>query len=268
MPDRKNRASVKLDKKLEPYFISRASVVLTTTQRLTSELVRRYPPDGERIATLTNGYDPDDFSMIPRKKAEKFTISYLGTLYRNRDPEPVLRAVATLIEKGRIDRSRVVLKFIGDCAHAAGKPMESIVGKYNLNGNIELLPWLPKRRAYEAMVQSHALLLLAEDQQLMIPAKVYDYLGAGADILALTEDGATADLLHEVGKGAVARPNDNAIIERSIETFYGTYLGQTGDGPHASRSEGDRSAKYSRENVARQLAQLLDKARSRPPVTV
>lgn len=257
LPDKSNHVSLKLDYKLEAFVMAHASLVLTTTERLKNELARRHPAYGHKVYALPNGYDPDDFASVPRQKAKRFTISYLGTLYRNRDPEPVLCAVSRLIEKGLIARNRLMLRFVGDCENAAGKPMRALIDKYSLDGNVELSPWLPRESAFEVMMQSHVLLLLAENQALMVPAKVYDYLATGADILALTEDGATADLLRSTGKGAVLLPDDHRDIERSIENSYRKFLNnKTG----SDNRESDSLLKvYTRQHLTRVLVGVLEK---------
>jgi hypothetical protein len=51
-------------------------------------------------------------------------------------------------------------------------------------------------------------LLLAPNLPYQIPAKVYDYLGAGTRMLAIAEEGGTADLLAETGAGETFVPND------------------------------------------------------------
>lgn len=264
LPEKSNPVSRRLDRKLEGYVMTRAALVLTTTKRLTKDLAKRHAAMAHKVHTLPNGYDPDDFTVAPRQKAEEFTISYLGTLYRNRDPEPVFRALAALIEDGLIQRGRIMLRFVGDCEMTAGKPMRALIDQYNLNGSVELLPWLAKQRAFEVMAESHLLLLLAEHQELMIPAKVYDYLGIGRDILALTEEGATADLLQEIGNAAVHLPEDEDGIAKSIESFYKKYL-DARDGPVSAPEIPDGLPKYSRQRLTGELAKLLDQVTHRSP---
>jgi glycosyltransferase involved in cell wall biosynthesis len=256
-----NRISRRLDARLEAFIMRRAALVLTTTRRFADELERRHPAHAGKIRTLPNGFDPDDFAGISRRKAEKFTIAYLGSLYVGRDPEPVLRAVARLIEDGVIPRDRIVLRFAGACENAAGKPMRDLIARYGLDGVVELPGWVPRQQAFELMAQAHVVLLLAENQGLMIPAKVYDYFGIGSDILALTEEGATADLLRETGRAAVHRPHDDQGITRSIEGFYRSYVDGVDRGAGAAAPDG--LSQYSRERLARELADLLD-AVSRP----
>jgi hypothetical protein len=64
--------------------------------------------------------------------------------------------------------------------------------------------------------QSHLALLLAPNQPYQIPAKVYDYMGAGTKILALADEGATCDLIRSTGIGGVFHPSDIVGIKNFI----------------------------------------------------
>jgi len=60
----------------------------------------------------------------------------------------------------------------------------------------------------EMVSRSHLALLFAPDLPFQIPAKVYDYLGAGTRILAIAEDGGTADLIRETDSGRAFSTDD------------------------------------------------------------
>jgi glycosyltransferase involved in cell wall biosynthesis/peptidoglycan/xylan/chitin deacetylase (PgdA/CDA1 family) len=256
--------SASLKRRSEAYLVRRADLVLTTAQRLTSYLALRYPTEKHKFVTLPNGYDPDDFSGISLGKAERFTISYTGTVYLERDPEPLLRAVSELIQEGRIDDQRIALRFIGDCDTVMGKPMSFLITKYHLESVVELTRWLPKKRALEAIAESHVLFLLVGDRPLMVPAKVYEYLWAGGQILALIDDGSTADLLREVGNSIVIAPNDYASIKQHVQRLYDSFL-EGNDRPNETkRKRTDALTRYSRESLTRDLAELLNQLSPAP----
>jgi glycosyltransferase involved in cell wall biosynthesis/peptidoglycan/xylan/chitin deacetylase (PgdA/CDA1 family) len=256
--------SASLKRRAEAYLVRRADLVLTTARRLTSYLALRYPAEKHKFVTLPNGYDPDDFSGISYDKAQRFTISYTGTVYLERDPEPLLRAVSELIHEGRIDDQQIALRFIGDCDTVMGKPMSSLITKHRLESVVELTRWLPKKRALEMIAESHVLFLLVGDRPLMVPAKVYEYLWAGGQILALIDDGSTADLLREVGNSTVIAPNDYAGIKRHVQRLYNSYLEGDGRRNETNREHADALARYSRESLTRDLAELLNRLTPTP----
>jgi len=66
------------------------------------------------------------------------------------------------------------------------------------------------------MTEADLLLLLAERYVIQIPGKTYEYLRAGRPILALTPEGALANLLRRIGGGLVVNPNDAAGVLAAV----------------------------------------------------
>jgi len=249
----------KLARRLETWFMSRATFILTTTKRYTELLQSRYPLDKHKMFTLPNGFDLEEFDGIPREKEKKFTISYLGSLYWHRDPELVLRALSELIGEKQINPSNVMVRFFVPPGEAS-KVLNAVIPKYGLCGIVETGPWLPRRYALEVMVRSHVLLLLAEDQPLSIPGKIYEYLGAGSEILAITRDGATADLLRETGTGIVVSPDDYLGVKAKIKGLYVKHLRADQHNRESSVVGNVPPTKYNRKCLTEELARFLEKA--------
>ncbi len=251
----------RLTRRLETWFVRRAAIVLTTTQRLTECLQARYSVHKEKVFTLPNGYDPEDYAGIRKGKENRFVISYLGTFYRNRNPEPLLRAIRELIAERKIDPTKVLVRFVGYQNENAERSAMELVRQYGLSGIVDISSWLPRRRALEIMVQSHVLLLLAEDQPLQIPAKVYDYIGADSEILAVTGEGATSDLLREVGVGIVIPPDNNPVLKTAIKTNYQRYLNSMNQRKDCFLGKNSLPTKFNRRHLTRELAAHLDQTR-------
>jgi hypothetical protein len=68
----------------------------------------------------------------------------------------------------------------------------------------------------DLVARSHLALLLAPDLPFQIPAKVYDYLSEGTRILAIADDGGTADLVRETGAGESFSSQDVSRIAAFI----------------------------------------------------
>lgn len=245
-------------RRLGAWFVGRASVIVSTTERFSECLRLNYPSHGHKVVTIPNGYDPEEFDGIARAKDPHFTIAHVGSLfaYERRTPEPVLRAVAELVRDGHIDRSRLMLRFVGVRGDGQQK-LTALVAKYDLAPNVEIRPWLPRRQALETMVRSHVLLALAPQQPLQIPAKIFDYFAAGSEVLAITEDGATADLLAETGAGIPVLAEQPDAVKQAIQTFYSRYL-RDGQGGEAHAGPAAGGAGYHRRQLTERLARVLD----------
>jgi hypothetical protein len=81
---------------------------------------------------------------------------------------------------------------------------------------VEVHDTIPPADALDIVSRSHLALLLAPDLPFQIPAKVYDYLGAGTRILAIADDGGTADLVRETASGQAFSPGDVEGIAKFI----------------------------------------------------
>ena len=111
-------------------------------------------------------------------------------------------------------------------------------------------------------MNSHLLVLLAPDQPYEIPAKAYEYLGSGVDILALTQEGATADLIRKTRGGVVVDPQDIRQIKGAVSELYLNWAaGRSCDRirpPNAARM-------YERRELTKRLVSILDSDKSTSP---
>ena len=85
---------------------------------------------------------------------------------------------------------------------------------------VDVGPPAGRAQTLQRIAQSDLLLLLAEGWALQIPGKTYEYLRAGRPILALTSEGALADLLRRTGGACVAEPDDIDAIARAVGDAY------------------------------------------------
>jgi len=196
---------------MERQVVLAADRVVTTANSLKSVLEKRYPDQAQdKFVCIPNGIDWDLLNREPNdEKFDTFTITYAGSLYWGRTPEPVFQAVKDLLASHQISVSDLRIKLIGSCEDANGILTRDLIRQYGLDGTVEILPWLPFSEAWGIMRRSHLLLLIAPDtHELMIPEKAYTYLASGTKILGLTEKGATSELIEATEGGACFSPSD------------------------------------------------------------
>jgi hypothetical protein len=208
-------ASIKIESWLERRVIENADLVVFNVDRLRHAYRERYshvPP--EKFVYIPNGVVLRGAGLRPASKFEKFTICYTGSLYVGRSPEPVFRAVARLIQSGAVASGNIQVKLVGQCRFIDGRPTEAVIQQYGLESVVDVHDPVPFSQAFEMVQRSHLALLLAPNLPYQVPAKVYDYLAAGTRILAVAEEGGTADLLKETGAGsAFDKDNVDGITE-------------------------------------------------------
>jgi glycosyltransferase involved in cell wall biosynthesis len=238
---------------LECSIIRNADLVLTTTEAYRDALRKHYGlPLSEKIVCLTNGFDAEAFPDREEiRKFDRFTISYTGNLYQKRTPEPLFEAIAELVGEGRITPEEISVKLVGVCDYAEGSLVEILIRKYGLENIVETTPPVSSRKALEIVMSSHIALLIAPEQPLQIPAKAFEYLGSGSPILALSEEGATRDLLASTGAGKTFTNGDVAGIK--------TFILETMKIDGGKVVEGNRKKikEYERKNLVLRLSSLL-----------
>lgn len=237
----------------ERNVINHAHSVITTTDRLCKALRDHYQNNAPtKFVTIPNGYDAGDFEVTDAPDVgTKFIISYLGTFYLERNPENFLKALRRAILDGSIPAERVEVRFIGQVTEACNKPIHEILAAHEVSPFVKILGKVPYREALRQMQSADLLLLLAPNQGYQVPAKTFEYIGARKPILAITEDGATADLIKAAHAGLVAHQDDVDGIYEALKKMYEAHCN--------SRCwyQGADVTVFERKSLTRQLAELL-----------
>ena len=210
-PETRSSASDAIERWMERLVMTHADKVLTTTNRLKSSLIARYPAVAQaKFVCLPNSIDTHSIALVSGcAKYDALTITYAGTLYFDRTPEPLFEAVRELIEAKQISERDIRIKLVGNCQLIDGLDTREVVRRYGLESVVEVMDPVPYAEAIRIMRQSHLLLVIAPQRHdLVVGAKVFDYLGSGSKILALAAEGATRDLMEETQSGMCFSPSD------------------------------------------------------------
>ncbi len=261
-----------LEKRIARYFerkiVKQADRVICNTPALRRAFLARYPElPPEKFVTITNGYDEADFTGIAPRHGDEFEILYPGPADNvNRNPRPLLEAVALALKNGWLSRANLRLTFLGAGDSLRKTGCADDIERLALRDVVHEEPRLPYREALRRQAQADVLLVLNEPlgsgpkieasrswTQLCVPAKVYENLRLGRPSLALVSGGAVAELLETTGGGHVVAPHDIEAIARRLKELYEQHPAATAP-PEISPV----IAQYSRENLTRQLAAELD----------
>ncbi len=214
--------SLKIERWLEKMVIQKSDMVTFNVERLKEEYRKKYDSQlSEKFVYIPNGFDPEFFSRYKSLgKYDKFTLTYTGSFYVGRTPEPIFMAIRKLADEGRIDISKIRVKLVGSCQNIDGTPTARLVNSYGLGSAVEILDTVPYSNALEIVERSHLALLFAPNLRFQIPAKIYDYMGVGTKVLALTDEGAAADFVNSTGIGRAFRSSDiSGIMEFISRSF-------------------------------------------------
>jgi glycosyltransferase involved in cell wall biosynthesis len=209
--------------------------------------------DDPRRVVIVNGVDEADLPTGVAPHSHRFVLAHVGTIYGIRDPSPVLRALARLIQGGMIDGERVAVRLVGSLWLEGFEPPSGV--------RVERTGYIGHRRAVEEMCKATALLLYVPSSSLAPSGKLFEYLASGRPILCLTgPDNLASRLVREWNAGVVADPHDEEAIEQALLTLWQRW--QENGLPDQAGVRRKTLERYSRRKNAEQLARVLDEAAS------
>lgn len=238
---------------MERMVVKHGDWIVSVTPQMTKRLQKLYPACQDKCITIFNGYDSKalvKYSFL--EKYNKFTISYVGSLYFGRDPSIFLQAIAELLEEGQITANNFQVKLIGDCRFSDGKSVEKIVENWGLSEIVIFRDKILQTEAMGEIAKSHVALLIASRQPLQIPAKIFEYIGLRVSILGITGPGATRDLLLDYPCAYTVEPEDLNGMKKSIIKLFNNQFKDK-----LSKLDNSFFEKFERRNQVRQISDLL-----------
>jgi teichuronic acid exporter len=204
----------------ERLVMSHADGVLANTRTLTARLADRYP--GKPVVWVRNGFDPDRMPSRLPDNSDAMTISYIGTLYGNRSLDVALRAFRNYVDRSRLAPADIRFLIAGQAEEPYRSRFRQAVADLRLEDYVVLSGSVTGSEALQRLRSSTLALVLAQGQDMQVPAKLYECVGMGVPTLALAE--ARSATAREAGRlGAfVVEPNDIAAIADLFERAHRT----------------------------------------------
>ncbi len=195
--------------RLERLAFRAAQGIITNTRQLGDALAARYPD--VPVVCVPNGVDAERLPPPAHDRYPGLGIAYTGWLYTGRDLGPVVQALRAFLERHpEAARAGAKLRVAGraDAAHA--RAFYSAVAAARMEPYVEVLGPLPRVEALNIVSRSRLAVVLAQEQQLQIPAKLYESVAMGIPTLVVTPPGSAA-AVEGNRVGAVVR--DSADVE-------------------------------------------------------
>jgi glycosyltransferase involved in cell wall biosynthesis len=242
-----------LDSALERRVARTADRLVAVSDPISEDLRARF---GRPVATITNGFDPEEHSdealgaPAPAVCAERVTLLHAGRMaYAGRSPAPLLEAVAG--DPGLA--GRVELLFAGPLS---AQERELIEGS-GLGGAARAVGSLDRPSVLALERRADALLILTSGRRRgEVTQKVFEYLAAGKPVVVLGEGSEAARIVSEAGAGPVTSAGDPDRIAACLRDLVGRLDGEGGGGsPDPQRVE-----RFSYANLAAAVAEELDAA--------
>lgn len=169
---------------------ARAALLVVNTEVHREHLERTLGPRVRKTVCVPNGLDASS-STGGDDRRTRFSIGYFGQMSGRRSARAFLEGWRYWLEHRSAGGEDLIACFVG----VDFEDTRRLAHVLRLD-RVTFSPRVPRQEMAALMAEQYVLLVLANDQPLQIPGKVYEYLTAGRRILACTErDSATARLL-------------------------------------------------------------------------
>jgi len=210
-----------MERSFERLCVRSADVIFFVTQKMRDEYAALYKEENpDKFKLFFNGYDPEDFPaqvpQVQKTAGAPVRFVHLGTLYKRRNPEPLLKAIKALRDEGKLDPSQAQFEFIGSVVTEV-KFIFSRVKELGVEDFVHFKPPVSFEESIRTMFEADVLLLIQPDTDLQIPAKLYEYIYTRKPILAIAEtNSATHQVLQQGNLGILAPSGDIAAIKKAL----------------------------------------------------
>lgn len=219
----KESLKYKIEYEMEKQILNKADKVVHVTPISTENCKTSFGLREDKVVTITNGYDEEDFKNINRNMSsnnEKFVLIYSGTIYKNRIPDNLFIAVNELIEENVINKDKIEIRFWGKFLDDT----KNIIDKYNKFDIIKMSGYLEHNMCIVENSKSNILLLPIGEGNIfrtVYTGKVFEYIRLQIPILALAPiDSVVAELLDKTKTGKTFVYSDLKGIKSFILRHY------------------------------------------------
>ena len=208
---------------------------------------------GRNVDLITNGFDYSDFNIdLKSIKKDKFIIGHYGTLGKYRNPKVLFQVLSDLCSENEAFAQKLVIQLAG----TVDGSVISEINKTGLEDKLDLKNYLSHSESIELMAKSSLLLLLLDKNASMkgrMTGKIFEYLATQNPILGLGYVKADPSrVLKATQAGELIDYEDYDSIKKFVlDKFNNQENNQIIDNSKLIE-------KYSRENLSKELAELLD----------
>lgn len=242
---RLNAVSERKHKELEAAVLKTADQIVVTSPTTKKEF---QAITNKPIEIITNGYDISEDVKFDLDKS--FSISHIGSLLGERNPEVLWQIVSEICESEISFKNDLELKFAGAVSEEVKRSLEN----FKLIEKCTFLGYVTHPEALKIQNKSQLLLLVEIDKpetQAIIPGKIFEYLAAKRPIIAIGPKGSDIEeIIEETESGKFFDWNGKGLKSEILQHYKNFKKNELS--VYSKSIE-----KYSRRELTRQMASLV-----------
>ena len=230
----RNPLTLMLDNYFERSTFRNAEKIIFVTKSSREDYQKKYPWIAQKSHVLYWGYNEENFT-VQKQPSEIETVLHAGNIFDYQNPEGLWRNIRSEIDNGR----KMRVRFVG----TVSPEIKRSISRAGLDEFTDYLGFLPYQQVVQEMMNASFLLVCATEKR-HVPGKLFEYLRTGNRIIAYGDDNKEVGDILAGSKAGVLFPykDDGKDIFARLQSF---------------NPDAETAKVYSRENIARQLAELL-----------
>ena len=254
-PQWRPKISRAIEMRMEESVLQNADKILTVSAGVREDLQSRHENlRDDRWQLLKNGYDAADFANVKAThRDERLTITYTGSLYGNRNPEYLVRALESIHAENPHLLQKLLIRFVGRVGESIAKRLKGSPVRFVF----EIVPYVTHAESLDYLLSGDISLLIIDDAPAnrgILTGKLFEYIGAGKPILALAPEGDAAELIRSHSLGRVVSPKNVAEIKNTILTLGDDFS----TGTLKQEGQKERRDKFERRYQTKELANIFN----------
>ena len=233
-------------KALEKLVLNSADHIITTSYITKTHFEKL---SANPVSVITNGYD--DLKTEATELDKRFSISHIGTLLNERNPEILWQTLKEMVRDDTTFRASLQINLVGSVGIEVIESLE----RFGLTEFLNLKGYVSHQEAVKFQKQSQLLLLIeidSEDTRAIIPGKLFEYMASGRPIVAIGPEGSDVNrIIRETNTGRYHLYAEKGALKDTLTDYFNAFMSG-----HL-KSHGIGIQAYHRRNLTKQLSELI-----------
>ena len=241
-----------LDNYLEKIVLKNSDRINVTSIEYKNQFLEKYHfLNDDKIVNIPNGFDPEDFDILPSTSNEVLTIVHSGNFYLQRSSVKFINAVIYLIDKNMISESEILIKFIGQLDDAG----KDLIIKSGYENSFSITGTVDFDKSIMEIKNADILLLIPGPGSGTMPGKFYEYLAAKKPIFCISKEGPPKKIIQDFDLGIVSNDFDITTIANNLNDLILRVVNNNFSYPDTT----DLMNKFNRKYIAKNMVSIFNK---------